>query len=134
MKPAQVMLFGVVRGCPLRTGPDRCEWHASGMAAEDDTGIGLGLWFHPDPTVRSVLGDHRLMGKSPEGSRQLGSQALSGTAGENDVAALGGDGFRLGRRVRPVVGNEHLWARARSARSGLEMRLERKPASLHPVA
>ncbi|MFL5533501.1 MAG: hypothetical protein ACJ8BC_16170, partial [Gemmatimonadales bacterium] len=24
--------FGVVRGCPLETGKDRCEWHASGTA------------------------------------------------------------------------------------------------------
>jgi hypothetical protein len=28
--------FGVVRGCPLETGQDRCEWHGSGTAGEDD--------------------------------------------------------------------------------------------------
>jgi hypothetical protein len=30
------------------------------------------LRFHPDRRVRPVLGHHRLAGKSPEGSRQLG--------------------------------------------------------------
>ena len=29
---------GVVRGCPLETGQDRCEWHASGTAGEYDIG------------------------------------------------------------------------------------------------
>jgi hypothetical protein len=29
-------------------------------------------WLRPDPTVRPVFGDHRLVGKSPEGSRQPG--------------------------------------------------------------
>jgi hypothetical protein len=60
----------VVRGCPLGTGQDRCEWHASGKAAEDDPGIGCAGWFYPDPTVRLVFGHHRLVGKSPEDSRQ----------------------------------------------------------------
>jgi hypothetical protein len=27
---------GVVRGCPLGTDKDRCEWHSSGTAGEDD--------------------------------------------------------------------------------------------------
>jgi hypothetical protein len=27
---------GVVRGCPLGTGQDRCEWHAHGTAGEED--------------------------------------------------------------------------------------------------
>jgi hypothetical protein len=27
-------------------------------------------WLHPDRRVRPVLGDHRLVGKSPDGSRQ----------------------------------------------------------------
>jgi hypothetical protein len=33
--------LGVVRGCPVGTDKDRCEWHASGTAAEDDPGIRL---------------------------------------------------------------------------------------------
>jgi hypothetical protein len=27
---------GTVRGCPVGTAEDRCEWHASGMAGEND--------------------------------------------------------------------------------------------------
>jgi hypothetical protein len=48
---------------------------------------------------------------SPRARRARGSSGArpsASTAGENDVATLGGDGFRLGRRVRPVVGNQHL--------------------------
>jgi hypothetical protein len=37
-------------------------------------GIRLRRWFHPEPTVRLVFGDHRLAGKSPEGSRQPGRE------------------------------------------------------------
>jgi hypothetical protein len=56
--------LGVVRGCPLGTDEDRCEWHASGTAVEDDPGIWLRRWFYPDRTVRHVLGDHRLVGRA----------------------------------------------------------------------
>jgi hypothetical protein len=31
---------------------------------------GCAVWLHADRRVRPVLGDHRLVGKSPEGSRQ----------------------------------------------------------------
>jgi hypothetical protein len=34
--PRRDMLFGVVCGCPLGTGHDRCEWHSSDTAGEDD--------------------------------------------------------------------------------------------------
>ena len=64
----------VVRGCPLGTVQDCCEWHASGTAAEDDSGIPLRRWLYPDRTVRPVFDDHRLVGKSPEGSRQHGGR------------------------------------------------------------
>jgi hypothetical protein len=30
--------FVVVRGCPLGTGDDRCEWQASGTVGEQDGG------------------------------------------------------------------------------------------------
>jgi hypothetical protein len=36
---------GVVPGCPLGTGHDRCDWHASGMAGVDDPGTPWRLWF-----------------------------------------------------------------------------------------
>jgi hypothetical protein len=64
--------LGVGCGCPLGTDQDRCEWQASGTAAEDDPGIRLRRWLHLDHRVRPVLGDHCLVGKSPEGSRQPG--------------------------------------------------------------
>jgi hypothetical protein len=63
----------LLQHCPwLSAGDDhdRYEWHASGTAAEDDPGIRLRRWFRLDRRVRPVLGDHRLVGKSPEGSRQ----------------------------------------------------------------
>jgi hypothetical protein len=62
--------FVVVRGCPLRTVQDRCEWHACGTASEDDPRTLWRRWLRPDRRVRPVLSDHRLVGKSLEGSRQ----------------------------------------------------------------
>jgi hypothetical protein len=59
--------FIVVRGCPLGTAQDRCEWHACGTASEDDPRILWRRWLRLDRRVRPVLGDHRLVGKSPEG-------------------------------------------------------------------
>ena len=57
-------------------GQDRCEWHAGGTAAEDDPVFGCAggstLVAGWSPPRR-----HRLVGKSPEGSRQLGHQALN---------------------------------------------------------
>src|SRR4029453_9029566 len=63
--------FVVIRGCPLVPGGDRCEWHASGTAAEDDPGIQLRGWLHSDRRLRTVFGDHCLVGKS---SRARGSR------------------------------------------------------------
>jgi hypothetical protein len=53
----------------VRSGPakDPSEWHASGTAAEDEPGIRLRRWFHPDRTVRLVFGDHRPRGQEPGG-------------------------------------------------------------------
>ena len=34
---------GVVRGCPLRTGHDPCEWHAGGTAGGNERGSSLAL-------------------------------------------------------------------------------------------
>jgi hypothetical protein len=62
----------VVRGCPLGTVQDGCEWQACGTAVEEDDDIRLRRWLHPDCGVRPVLGDHRLVAVSPEGSRQAG--------------------------------------------------------------
>jgi hypothetical protein len=35
--------YGVVPGCPVGTGRDRCEWHASGIADEKDLALGGAL-------------------------------------------------------------------------------------------
>jgi hypothetical protein len=71
------------RNCPLGSVQDFCEWHASGTAVEDDAEQPVCLRFHPDRRVRPVLGDHHLVGKSLEGSRQPGwGDSNSGPASE----------------------------------------------------
>jgi hypothetical protein len=62
----------IVRGCPLGTVQDRCEWHAYGTASEDDPRTPWRRWLRFDRRVRPVLGEPLLVGKSPEGSRQAG--------------------------------------------------------------
>jgi hypothetical protein len=66
--------FVVVPSCLLETVQDCCEWHAYGTPIEDDVGYRSRRWLDPYPRVRSVLGAYRLVGKSPEGSRQVGTQ------------------------------------------------------------
>jgi hypothetical protein len=63
---------GVVRGCLLGTGQDCCEWHASGTAGEDDDRSHVAATAPNSAGGEAVLGDHRLVGKSPKGSRQPG--------------------------------------------------------------
>jgi hypothetical protein len=65
---------GVVRGCPMGTDQDRCEWHVSGTAGQDDARAPWRRWLHLDWRVRPVFGDHRLVGKRPEGSQQPGGE------------------------------------------------------------
>ena len=59
--------LSLVRGCPLGTVPDRCEWHACGTASEDDPRTPWRRWLRLDRRMRPVLGNHRLVGKSPKG-------------------------------------------------------------------
>jgi hypothetical protein len=54
---------GVVRGCPLGTGWDRCEWHGSGTADEDDVRRARKSGHQLDRRVRPDPGDTRLVGK-----------------------------------------------------------------------
>jgi hypothetical protein len=54
---------GVVRGCPLRTGRDRCEWHGSGTPDEDDVRRARKSGHQLDRRVRPDPGDHRPVGK-----------------------------------------------------------------------
>jgi hypothetical protein len=106
----------VVRGCPLGTDEDRCEWHACGTASEDDPRTPWRRWLCLDRRVRPVLGDHRLVGKSPEDSRQctpgpnLPSSVLAGAflastrpsswAGRRSIDPLC---TCLSRALRPVL-------------------------------
>ena len=62
------------RGCPLDTAGDRCLWHAGGTAGENDDAPTWRRRLPAGRRVRPVLGDHRLVGKSPEGSRQPGGE------------------------------------------------------------
>jgi hypothetical protein len=55
---------GVVRGCRLETGMDRCEWRACGTASEDGPRTAWRRWLRLDRRVRSVLGDHRLVARA----------------------------------------------------------------------
>jgi hypothetical protein len=66
---AASVLSVVVRWGPVRTAVNGT---LVARPPRDDPGIRLRRWFHPDPTVRRVFGDPRLVGKSPEGSRQPG--------------------------------------------------------------
>jgi hypothetical protein len=59
--------FGVVRGCPLGTSQDCCEWHASGMAGDEDRGSGLGRRYELRQWARPVQGATSLVGKRPVG-------------------------------------------------------------------
>jgi hypothetical protein len=63
----------VVRGCPLGTGHDCCEWHASGTAAESDVFAPGGDGFRFAQTVRPVLGDPPRRGQEPEGLAAAGT-------------------------------------------------------------
>jgi hypothetical protein len=62
--------FGIVRGCPLGTVRDRCEWQVGGTAGEHDDARTGSDGCQLDRRVRPVLGDHCLVGKTPEGSRR----------------------------------------------------------------
>jgi hypothetical protein len=67
------------RECPLDTAGDRCLWHVGGTAGENDGARTWPLRLQLDCSVRPVLGDHRLVGKSPEGSRQPGGETRTPT-------------------------------------------------------
>jgi hypothetical protein len=54
---------GVVRGCPLGTGRDRCEWHGSGTADEDDVRKARKSRHQLDRRVRPDPADTCLVGK-----------------------------------------------------------------------
>jgi hypothetical protein len=58
------------RECPLDTAGDRCSWHVGGTAGENDDAPLGDNGYQLLQRVRPVLGDHHLVGTSPEGSRQ----------------------------------------------------------------
>jgi hypothetical protein len=77
------------RDCPPDTAGDRCLWHAGGTAGENDSARTWPLRLQLDCLVRPDLGDHRLVGKSPEGSRQPASATTDakqpGNRGDHDL-------------------------------------------------
>jgi hypothetical protein len=62
---------GVVRGCPLGTGHDRCEWHGGGTAPRTTLVKPAAAGVHLDHRVRAVPGNHCCMGKPLQTARQL---------------------------------------------------------------
>jgi hypothetical protein len=70
---------GIVRDCPLGTGQDRCEWHASGTAGAIDSVQPGGVGSTVTRRVRPVPGDHCLVGKprTRRGRRQCGWNFLA---------------------------------------------------------
>ena len=54
--------LGIVRGCPLKTGRDSCEWHGSGTTDEDDVratgsvGTSSTVGQGPSPAAASLVG------------------------------------------------------------------------------
>jgi hypothetical protein len=62
------------RECPLDTAGDRCLWHVGGTASESNNACTRHRQLQLGPRVRPVLADYCLVGKSPEGSRQLGGE------------------------------------------------------------
>jgi hypothetical protein len=55
----------------VRSGPTKTAVNGTLVARPPRmTGIWLRRWLHLDRTERRVFGDHCLVGKSPEGSRQ----------------------------------------------------------------
>jgi hypothetical protein len=65
---------GIVRGYPLGTGHDSCEWHGSGTAGEDDVRRAWQLGHYMDQRVRPDSGDACFVGKGrqPAAARQVG--------------------------------------------------------------
>jgi hypothetical protein len=107
---------GVVRGCPFGTGGDRCEWHACGTAGEDDPPTPWRRWLRLDWRVRAVLGDRRLVGKSPKGSRQLHTGTRLPTRCGNWCSSS----RRVTRKLHPRQVAARTWRSLRSAASDLQ--------------
>jgi hypothetical protein len=98
---------GVVRGCPLRTGRDRCEWHGSGTPDEDDVRRARKSRHQLDRRVRPDPGDTRLVGKGrrrPAAAGRWGFEAASTLAGRPRSGAGRCWDLRHGRL--PRVANE----------------------------
>jgi hypothetical protein len=64
-----------VRGCPLRTGQDRCERHGSGTTSERTWARGGAVGSQLDRRVRPVLGHHCFVAK-PQTRRGRSSSGL----------------------------------------------------------
>jgi hypothetical protein len=82
------------RDYPLHTAGDGCLWHVDGTAAKNDQAAHQVATAPSSPTgVRPVLGDHRLVGKSPKGSRQPGGEL------DRSLGCFAGPGRDRGREM-----------------------------------
>ena len=132
---------GVVRGCPLGTDHDRCEWHGSGTT-RGQPWYACRCWVHLDHRVRAVRGNHGCMGKPLQTARQLipmpsgrGRMGCwlrrrathASRAGEFAAGSKGGSTCRFSRRPRLGTLSRHLYCGNFDARRGKES------ASLHSM-
>jgi hypothetical protein len=83
--------FPVVRGCPLDTAQDCCEWHACGTVAEDDAVYQVkrnlpveplstylaAMHHHPHWELLADVSDRRLSGPRPDDSARRVATALN---------------------------------------------------------
>jgi hypothetical protein len=70
--------LGIVRGCPLRTGRDSCEWHGGGTTDEDDVRA----------TGSVCISSTVAQGPSPADAGLVGKPPFGGAAALDSIATL----------------------------------------------
>jgi hypothetical protein len=103
---------GVVRGCPLGTDHDRCEWHGTGTA-RGQPWYACRCWVHLGQRVRAVRGNHGC--------------SMPAELGSSRPESRGGSTCRFSRRPRLGTLSRHLYCGHFDARRGKES------ASLHSM-
>jgi hypothetical protein len=74
------------RDCPLDTARDRCLWHVGGTAGTNEDVRTWRRRLQLGRKVRRFPGVHCIVGKSPQGSRQLGGSLHRRSASGRPVA------------------------------------------------